>query len=94
MRWLAALLAAGAAAALALQRWLPLTAEDPFRGTLVVLPLALAAFAALHHLGRRGGGRAIPFPARAWEVPAVAALTAAVLTSCWPPASSWCWPTA
>jgi hypothetical protein len=79
MRWLAALLAAGAAAALALQRWLPLTAEDPFRGTLVVLPLALAAFAALHHLGRRGGGRAIPFPARAWEVPAVAALTAAVL---------------
>jgi hypothetical protein len=79
MRGTLVLVAAGAVAALALQRWLPLPAGDPFRGTLAILPLVLAALAAIHRSGRHAGGRAIPLRARAWELPAVAVLVAAVL---------------
>lgn len=75
----AALLAAGAAASLAAVAWLPLAGDDPFRTTLALLPLVLAAFAALHRAGRRLGARAIPLSRRTWELPAVAALAAAAL---------------
>ncbi|HUO87337.1 MAG TPA: hypothetical protein VM617_08085 [Thermoanaerobaculia bacterium] len=73
------LLAAGGLGALAARALLPLPPGDPFRSTLALLPLVLAAFAALHHAGRLAGGRAIPRARRAWELPAVAALVAVVV---------------
>ncbi|HEX6203145.1 MAG TPA: hypothetical protein VF100_09100 [Thermoanaerobaculia bacterium] len=79
MRRVVGLLALGGGAALAARAWLPLAPDDPFLTTLSVLPLVLAAFAALHHAGVRAGGRAIPRARRGWELPAVAALVAAVL---------------
>lgn len=79
LRPIAGLLAAGAAGWLAALAWLPLAPDDPFRTTLAMLPLVLAAFAALHLAGRRAGGRSIPRARRAWELPAVAALVAGAL---------------
>lgn len=79
MRRAAALVVTGGVASLAARAWLPLAPDDPFLTTLAVLPLVLAAFAAIHHAGRRAGGCAIPRARRAWELPAVAALVAAAL---------------
>ncbi len=73
-----ATLALGALAAL-LARWLlPLAAGEPFRGTLALLPLVVAALWAIHHAGRRAGARAIPGAARRGEMVALAALLVAV----------------
>ena len=54
----AAVLAACAVASAApAARLLPLPADDPFRGTLVVLPLILGALREIHRWGARRGGR-------------------------------------
>lgn len=50
----------GAAAALATRFALPLGPEDPFRGTLIALPLILASFVALGNWAITRGGRPIP----------------------------------
>ena len=50
----------GAVAALAARFALPLGPEDPFRGTLIALPLILASFVALGNWALARGGRATP----------------------------------
>ena len=53
--------------------------DDPLRSTLLVLPAAVAAFAALAWLARRRGARPIPPALLRFELAALAALTAAAL---------------
>ncbi|HXO20523.1 MAG TPA: hypothetical protein VOA87_11440 [Thermoanaerobaculia bacterium] len=67
----AALFGAAALASALLHHYLPLPANDPFRRTLVVLPLLLASFGALRRQGERLGGRPL---ARAGTVAEVATL--------------------
>jgi putative ABC transport system permease protein len=74
-----ALLAAGALAAWAAARWLPLPSDDPLRSTLVVLPAAVAALAAIGRAARRAGARSIPAPASAAELIATALLGAVAI---------------
>jgi hypothetical protein len=74
-----ALLAAGALAAWAAARSLPLPPDDPLRSTLVALPAAVAALAAIGRAARRAGARSIPAPAAAAELIAAALLAAAAL---------------
>ena len=74
-----ALLAACIAAA-ALVAWrLPLPADDPFRGTLVVLPLILGAWREIHLWGARLGGRALGVRTTAGELGALSVLVLLVL---------------
>ncbi len=61
------------------EAFLPLPAADPLRSTLVVLPLAAAAFAVLHRAARRRGGRPIPPGVLQFEAGALAVLVAAAL---------------
>ena len=74
-----AALAAGAAGSLLLARVLPLTADDPFHGTLALLPLILAALREIHRWGARLGGRPLDARATAGELGALAALVLGVL---------------
>jgi hypothetical protein len=77
----APVLALGAAAVACglLARFLPLDPEDPFRGTLVLLPLLLAGAAALDRWTAAQGGRRIPGWAVAGELAALAGLLVLVL---------------
>ena len=74
---LAALVAAAAAAAAFV--WLPLPTADPFRGTLVLLPLVLAALAAIGRWAVERGGRRPPAWARSAEATGLALLVAGAL---------------
>lgn len=76
---LLALLAAGALS-LALRRWSPLPPGDPFRGTLVLLPLLLAGFALLRRHVERSGGRPLGRTGTAAELAALAVLVLLVLS--------------
>lgn len=66
----------GACAALsALLAWrLPLAADDPFRGTLVILPLILGGLREIHRWTVIRGGRALSIQATAGELAALAVL--------------------
>lgn len=74
-----AVLAVGLLASLAAVGWLPLAPDDPLRGTVTILPLAVAAFAAIERAGRRAGGRGIAATVSAAELAATALLAAAAL---------------
>ncbi len=52
----------------------PLPADDPFRGTLVVLPLVLAAFCEIQRWTVRRGGKRLSSPGTAGELGALAVL--------------------
>lgn len=73
------LAAAGAVGTWLAHRWLPLPAADPLRSTLAAVPLAVAAFAALHRTARRRGARRIPPGLLRFESGALAGLAAAAL---------------
>jgi len=75
----AAVLAAALAAAWWVARGLPLAADDPFFGTLVVLPLVLAALREIHRWGARLGGRTLGARATAGELAALSGLVLLVL---------------
>lgn len=75
----AALMAACVALALVLERVLPLAADDPFRGTLVILPLILGALREIHRWGARWGGRSLDATATAGELGALSVLILLVL---------------
>jgi hypothetical protein len=72
-----------ALAAAATVRWaargLPLAADDPFHGTLVVLPLVLAALREIHRWGARLGGLTLGARATAGELGALSGLVLLVL---------------
>lgn len=72
-------LAAGLVASLAANRWLPLSAEDPLRGTFVLLPFLGVAFHLLERWVVHGGGRAVPARAAAGQAIALTALGLAAL---------------
>lgn len=72
-------LAAAGVVALAAGRWLPLGPDDPFRTTLVVLPLVVVALGEIARAGARRGGRRIAPWAAAAELGATAALVVAAL---------------
>jgi hypothetical protein len=74
-----AFLAGGVALAALVSWWLPLPADDPFRGTLVVLPLILAGLREIHRWGARLGGRTLGARTTAGELGALTALVLAVL---------------
>jgi hypothetical protein len=70
-----ALVLTASAAASAFLAWkAPLAADDPFRGTLVLLPLILGALHEIHRWGARLGGRRLSPPATAAELGALAIL--------------------
>jgi hypothetical protein len=75
----AAVLVAGVVIAALLPRVLPLEPADPFRGTLVVLPLILAALREIHRWGVRLGGRRLGIAATAGELGTLAVLVLLVL---------------
>lgn len=77
--WLWPPLAAGAAGSLAAAALLPLAAGDPFRGTLVLLPLLLGALRAVRLWVEARGGRRLRRGAGLAELAAVALLVVAVL---------------
>ncbi len=52
----------------------PLPADDPFRGTLVILPCILAAFSEIHRWSVRRGGKRLPGPGTAGELGALGVL--------------------
>ncbi len=62
------------AAAVLLERLLPMPAGDGFRGTLVVLPLILAALREIHRWGARLGGGRLGVASTAGELGALAAV--------------------
>jgi hypothetical protein len=66
-------LAAGGAAAVAVALFLPLSADDPFRSTVVILPLVVAALRALDRSARARGARTLG-AARRVEAPLLIAL--------------------
>jgi hypothetical protein len=68
-----------AVAAVLLARLLPLPPDDPFRGTLVVLPLILGALCAIHRWGARLGGGRLGVASTAGELGALAVLILLVL---------------
>jgi hypothetical protein len=74
-----AVLAASVVAGSLLARFLPLPAGDPFRGTLVILPLILAAFREIHRWGARFGGGRLGVASTAGELGALAVLILLVL---------------
>ncbi len=75
-----ALGALGAAASWLAARSLPLPADDPLRGTLAVLPLALGGLAAVDLECRRRGGRRLSPRLLAFEAAALGLLVAASLS--------------
>ena len=75
----AAVLAVAVIIAALLPRLLPLEAADPFRGTLVVLPLILGALREIHRWGARLGGRRLGVAATAGELGALSGLILLVL---------------
>jgi hypothetical protein len=74
-----ALLAISAALAALVAWWLPLPAADPFRGTLAVLPLVLAALREIHRWGARLGGRTLGARGTAGELGGLSLLALLVL---------------
>ncbi|MEE8523772.1 MAG: hypothetical protein V3T72_07550, partial [Thermoanaerobaculia bacterium] len=66
-------LAVAAAAAILLAFFLPLAADDPFRSTLVILPLIVVGLRALDRAARVRGARR-PSAARPWEFPVLLGL--------------------
>ena len=67
-------------AGVALAVWgLPLAVDDPFRGTLVLLPLILGGLREIHHWGVRLGGRRLSPEGTAAELGALAFLVLLVL---------------
>jgi hypothetical protein len=75
----AVVLAGSVVLAALLPRILSLEADDPFRGTLVVLPLILGALREIHRWSARLGGRRLGAAATAGEMGALAALIVLVL---------------
>jgi len=75
----AAVLAACAGLAAILDRLLPLAADDPFHGTLAVLPLILGTLREIHRWGARQGGRRLEAAGTAGELGALAVLVLLVL---------------
>src|SRR4029077_12441803 len=67
------------AAAVLLQRLLPLPAGDAFRGTLVILPLILGALHEIHRWGARLGGGTLGVASTAGELGALAVLILPIL---------------
>jgi hypothetical protein len=63
----------------AASRYLPLAPGDPLAGTLVLLPLLLAALHAIHRWGVRQGGRRLSRAGSAGELAALGVLLAAAL---------------
>jgi hypothetical protein len=72
-------LAAAALAAWLVARFVPLPADDAFRGTLAALPLLLAGFHALGRFCAAGGGRRLPAAGTAAELAATGGLVLLVL---------------
>jgi hypothetical protein len=72
-------LALGAGAAPLLLRWLPLAPGDPFRGTLAIVPLVLAALATIQGAAERRGARRLAPAATAAELAALGLLVLLVL---------------
>ena len=62
-----------------LSRLLPLPADDPFRGTLVLLPVILGALREIHRWSTRLGGRPLGPAATAGELGALGALAVLIL---------------
>jgi hypothetical protein len=62
-----------------LSRLLPLPADDPFRGTLVLLPVILGLLREIHHWSTRLGGGALGAAATAGELGALGALAVLIL---------------
>jgi hypothetical protein len=75
----AALLAACVALTLVLDRCFPLAAYDPFRGTLVILPLILGGLREIHRWGARRDGWPLGAAATAGELGALSGLVLLVL---------------
>jgi hypothetical protein len=73
---IAANLGLGLGASLAAARWLPLQPQDPLGGTLLVLPLLLAALHALHLWGVQCGARRLRPAGTAGELAALGLLVA------------------
>lgn len=73
------LILAAAAVAMGLAGRAPLAADDPFRGTLVVLPLVLAAFSEIHRWTVRRGGKRLSSQGTAGELAALGVLLPLVL---------------
>ncbi|HSG41387.1 MAG TPA: hypothetical protein VLE27_17230, partial [Thermoanaerobaculia bacterium] len=69
-----AVLGVCAALAAVLAWQLPLAADDPFRGTLVILPLILGGLREIHRWAVIRGGRALPVQGTAGELAALAVL--------------------
>jgi hypothetical protein len=62
-----------------LSRLLPLPADDPFRGTLVLIPVILGALREIHRWGARPGGRPLGAAATAGELGALGILGVLIL---------------
>ncbi|HEY3570983.1 MAG TPA: hypothetical protein VGP73_23835, partial [Thermoanaerobaculia bacterium] len=62
-----------------LSRLLPLPADDPFRGTLVLIPVILGSLREIHRWGVRLGGRPLGAPATAGELGALGILVILIL---------------
>ena len=74
-----AVLASSLVGSALLSRLLPLPADDPFRGTLVLLPVILGLLREIHHWSTRLGGRALGAAATAGELGALGALAVLIL---------------
>jgi hypothetical protein len=74
------ILAASALASAFLAWKSPLPVDDPFRGTLVVLPLILAAFREIHRWTVSRGGKRLSSPGTTGELDALGVLVLLVLT--------------
>jgi hypothetical protein len=75
----AAILAACLAGSALLSRLLPLPADDPFHGTLVLLPVILGALREIHRWSVRRGGRPLGAAATAGELGALGVLAVLIL---------------
>jgi hypothetical protein len=75
----AGVLATALAASLLLAWRPPLPEDDPFRGTLILLPLLLAAFREIHRWGARHAGRALSLAGTGGELTGLAALWLLIL---------------
>ncbi len=76
----AAVLAACLVGSALLSRLLPLPADDPFHGTLVLLPVILGAFSEIRRWSARLGGRPLGAAATAGELGALAVLGVLILS--------------
>ncbi len=75
----AAVLAACLVGSALLSRFLPLLADDPFHGTLVLLPVILGGLREIHRWSARLGGRPLGAAATAGELGALAVLILLIL---------------